>query len=276
MTSCSSKPEDIIQPSPPVTEEITAIPTEKEVEDDVFEVKDIDVAEYFSGTEGAAIFYEPSKGEYIYNQEMLDMYFSPYSTFKIFSTLIGLHEEIVLTEDSKMSYNGTIYWNDNWNSDLTLKESFRFSCVWYYHQMLYTLQPSEIEFHLNTVEYGNRDISEWNGNGSNSVPELNGFWLNSSLQITPRQQVYLLEKLFEEETIYQENHLNLVKSFMETEISHIFAKTGAGNKQSWYVGFFEDGADIIYFAVFVISEEKPTKNAKEVAVSIINDWEILK
>lgn len=44
------------------------------------------------------------------------------------------------------------------------------------------------------MDYGNKDISEWEGSNINSYEELNGFWLSSSLKISPLQQVKVLKK----------------------------------------------------------------------------------
>ncbi|MFI3250810.1 MAG: penicillin-binding transpeptidase domain-containing protein [Eubacteriales bacterium] len=257
LTSCSQQEE--MQPEIPPTkqEQQEMVEQEETIEEQGFE--QLDFSEYFTDIDGVAVFYSPHHGEYSTSEEKANTPFSPYSTFKIMSTLIGLDEGVVTSAESKMSYNGTSYWNENWNDDLTLRESFETSCVWYYHQMLYQLTPSVVENHLKSLPYGNFDLSQWEGNGGNSITELNGFWLNSSLKITPKEQVYLLELLFEKETRYQENH--------------VFAKTGAGNHQSWYVGFFESEGETIYFAVFVESDEKLTQTAKDVALLILNDWE---
>lgn len=246
--------------------------SEEKYEDvpEVLLVSALEVSEYFQEYDGTAIFYSPNYGEYVYNDEKANMYFSPYSTFKIVSTLIGLEEEIVSTAESKMSYNGTTYWNENWNRDLTLRESFQSSCVWFYHQMLYQLEPSVIQRHLYDLHYGNCDISAWKGSGSNSVSELNGFWLNSSLQITPREQVYLLEKIFQGETVYSKSQIDLLKGFMETDTGNIFGKSGGGNNQSWFVGFFEQDSAMIYFSVFMESDVTLSTSAKEVAFNLIN------
>lgn len=224
LSSCSTEDaqRNEITSSQESQEEIYKIPEqiEETQTEDAFEeilIKTVDFSEYFKGIDGAAVFYTPEEGEYYFNFEKVNTSFSPYSTFKIMSTLIALHEGIVTSAESEMSYNGRNYWNDNWNRQLNLKESFQVSCVWFYHQMIYGIPASQVEKHLIDMNYGNCDLSEWHGNGSNSVEELNGFWLNSSLRISPKEQVYFLEQLFEKETLYEENHLLLLKEFMETE-----------------------------------------------------------
>lgn len=274
LSGCNTKKED----SPHVFESVDGfehteevIESKEEIED--FTYKQLELSEYFQDIDGTAIFYTPSKYELVYNEEKADTLYSPYSTFKIMSTVIGLYEGIVTSENSKMAYNGTLYWNKDWNKDMTLKESFQTSCVWFYHQMLYQLEPQDIENHLISMNYGNSDITQWNGNGSNPVSELNGFWLNSSLNISARQQIYFMEKIFEGDTIYDENHIALLKNIMETETSNVFAKTGAGNNQSWYVGFWENEVDVTYFAVFIESNVKLPISSKDITLTIIENWD---
>ncbi|MFI3254189.1 MAG: penicillin-binding transpeptidase domain-containing protein [Eubacteriales bacterium] len=287
LSSCSGKSDvknTIIDSAPLIPESLEELPEHDHLEEftehdyledltEQYQEINIDLTEYFKETKGTAVFYTPEIGMYLFNEEKADTYDSPYSTFKIMSTLIGLSEEIVTSSDSKMNYNGTAYWNENWNHDLTLKESFQSSCVWYYHQILYSLSHSVVETHLKEVGYGNCDLSQWNGNESNSVPELNGFWLNSSLKIIPRQQVIFLETIFEKETIYTENQLFLLKDFMKTDVPNVYGKTGSGNQQNWYVGFYLNESDTTYFAILVESDEKLIQTPKEIALSIIKDWD---
>lgn len=59
--------------------------------------KILDLKTYFDGINGGAVFFRPTGNEYfLYNEILCDQPSSPCSTFKIVSSLIGLHEgEIV-------------------------------------------------------------------------------------------------------------------------------------------------------------------------------------
>jgi len=61
---------------------------------------------------------------------------------------------------------------------------------------------------LKEISYGNCDISEWNG----SEPELNGFWLESSLKISPEQQVDTLDYIFDREKDLNAENLEELKN----------------------------------------------------------------
>ena len=43
------------------------------------------------------------------------------------------------------------------------------------------------------LNYGNKDISEWDGSDINPLPQLNGFWLESSLKISPKAREIAIE-----------------------------------------------------------------------------------
>lgn len=259
----------------PVEEKVVEVFSEEapvfQEEEATFFQESLDLSGYFHGLDGTAVFLLPEKGEFVFHKEMADLPFSPFSTFKIFSTLMCLDEGIVESGESRMEYSGKTYWNAQWNADLNLQESFQRSCVWFYHQMIYKLSPSDVEKHLEAVSYGNCDLSPWEGRDPDS--DLSGFWLGSSLEISPRQQVAFLSQVFQGETAYREEHILMLQEFMATDPPNVFGKTGASSVQSWFVGFFEQGEDLIYFAVFVEDSEKLTVTGKEIALSVIDDWE---
>ena len=241
--------------------------------------KDIDLSKYFDGKNGTAVFYIPHQNYFIYNNEMANSRFSPFSTFKIVSTLIGLNNNILKDEKSKMKYNGTKYWLDLWNKDVTLEEAFKVSCVWYYHQLTNKIDHDTFTDELKKLNYGNADTSEWYGNGSNKLADLNGFWLNSSLKISPIEQVNVLQKILENESIYNQKHIKILKKIMRVDSSsknNIFGKTGSGrNGNGWFVGFVEKENKFIYFAIFLNDKNTAGIDAKNIALNIIDDLSTL-
>ena len=69
----------------------------------------------------------------------------PYSTFKIISALMGLHNGVIADETSAMEYNGTQYYNSAWNKDLSLREAFQTSCIWYSRQVIDAVGSAEVK-----------------------------------------------------------------------------------------------------------------------------------
>lgn len=70
----------------------------------------------FQGINGCAVFYNVQNNQYVlYNKDVCEQEVSPYSTFKIISTLMGLKNRVIENESSGMNYNGTQYPVSDWN-----------------------------------------------------------------------------------------------------------------------------------------------------------------
>ena len=124
----------------------------------------LDLSNDFNGVNGCAVLYSPSKNKYsFYNKDMAEQQVSPYSTFKIISTLIGLHNNIIKDETSTLNYNGTQYPNSEWNENLTLQKAFQTSCIWYFHQIINSVGEEEVKKELSELDYGNCDVSAREG-----------------------------------------------------------------------------------------------------------------
>ena len=238
-----------------------------------------DYAEAFQSIQGCVVLLDSSNSAYtFYNEDKCRTRVSPNSTFKIISTLIGLHTQVVTSEDSKMGYDGMNYPMDAWNADLSLKDAFQSSCIWYFRKVLDEVGKDTVQEELDKLAYGNCDISQWNGSGVNSSPELNGFWIESSLQISPLEQVEVLRSIIEGESIYTESEIEILKNIMllETDGStKIYGKTGTGTYgTAWFVGFVEQENSNIYFAVYLndnSSGEISGNKAQEIALNILNE-----
>lgn len=241
--------------------------------------QEIDYSKEFEGIQGCAVVYLPETEEYfLYHKAMCDVRESPYSSFKIISALIGLDAEIIDSESSTMNYDGTTYPVEAWNSNLTFQEAFASSCIWYFSQIIDCVGQDNVQAVLDQLNYGNCDISEWDGSGINPLPELNGFWLASSLKISPREQVEVLARIFEGKTKFEQNDIEILKSVMRTETTDsivTYGKTGSsGDGQAWFVGFAEPENRRSYIAVYLddrANAEKATgSQAKDIAIAILN------
>lgn len=237
----------------------------------------VDYSGEFNGLNGCAVIYDESEEiVYFYNKAMGKEEVSPYSSFKIISALIGLDCGILADENSHMEYNGTQYPLPEWNQELTLKAAFRNSCIWYFYQVIQEAGRERVSEELKKVQYGNCDISEWYGSGINSSPDLNGFWLGSSLKISPYEQVEVLSGIMEGKYDFAQENVNILKSLMfiqSGDAGDFYGKTGAGTDgQAWFVGFVEKDEQRKYFAVYLDdSNHKMQINgnvAKEIAVKI--------
>src|SRR5699024_9894301 len=141
-------------------------------------VKEMDRAEYFEGINGAAVFYDADENCYqVYNQELAQSRRSPCSTFRIISSLIGVETGTIVTVDSTRIWSREIFWNEDWNRDISFPDAFRSSCVWYFREVIDEIGRETMQKELERLSYGNCDISDWEGrlNTNNSNPALTGF-----------------------------------------------------------------------------------------------------
>ena len=112
------------------------------------------------------------------------------------SRVLSLENGIIEPEDSARTWSGEIFWNEDWNKDIDFKEAFRTSCVWYYRQVVDDIGKDMMQKELDKLQYGNCDISDWEGrlNTNNNNRALTGFWIQSSLLISPKEQVEVMEQ----------------------------------------------------------------------------------
>ena len=271
-----------------MSEEVTQteeLPTEEIAEPIITEV---DWSDYFDGINGAAVIYDLTENCYqIYNQELACTRRSPCSTFKIISSLIALEKGIIVPDDSIRTWSGEIFWNEEWNKDIDFSDAFHASCVWYFREVIDEIGRDVMQEDLDRLQYGNCDISDWDGrlNSNNSNPVLTGFWIESSLLISPKEQVEVMERIFGENTDYSEDALNELKQVMllqgesEADIS-IYGKTGMGMAQgivvdSWFTGFADTADKRIYFCVYLGETENgnvSSAKAREIAIKIVTDY----
>ena len=264
-----------------ITEEIQSETTEPITEE-------ADWSNYFDGINGAAVIYDPSENRYqIYNQELALTRRSPCSTFKIISSLIALETGIIEPDNSTRTWSGEIFWNEDWNKDIDFSDAFHASCVWYFREVINEIGADIIQKELNNLEYGNCDISDWTGelNTNNNNPALTGFWIESSLLISPKEQVEVMERIFGDSSEYSEETQNQLKEVMllseqnDTAIS-IYGKTGMGKTHgitvdSWYTGFADSADKRIYFCVYLgetADKEVSSAKAREISIKIILDY----
>lgn len=297
LCGCSSEKEtEFIEESPKASEEAseeTPIPDAdaEDAEEDIIEavITEVNWESYFDGINGSAVIYNPSDNSYqIYNQETALSQRSPCSTFKIISSLIALENEIIIPDNSVRAWSGEAFWNENWNRDINFEDAFRTSCVWYYREVIDEIGKDVMQDELNKLQYGNCDISDWEGylNTNNNNRALTGFWIESSLKITPKEQVEVLDRIFGEHSAYsQETQDNLKQVMLLTEQPDkdmlVYGKTGLGKAygvvvDAWFTGFADTADERRYFCVYLgetDGKDVSSTKAKEIALEIISDLE---
>lgn len=248
----------------------------------------IDLKKYFDDLNGTIIFYNPENEKYIvYNEQLSEKPSSPCSTFKIFSTYVGLLTNHIDPENSLRRWNGTKYWMNEWNRDIDLDNAFKYSCVWYYRRVIDDIGQETMQQYLNEYNYGNKDISDWKGDLNTNEPsyDLKGFWIESSLKISPKEQTQVISKIFadlqkanNQAVINEMKHVMLAYENTDQNLK-IYGKTGYGvvndePADAWFVGMYEVNGKTNYFALRLDNPknaESTSVKAKEIAINIIKD-----
>lgn len=254
------------------------------------EIVEADWSNYFKGLNGTAVVYDATNQQYtIYNRDLAVTESSLCSTFKIISSLIALENGIIEPENSTRTWSGEIFWNEDWNKDIDFPEAFRTSCVWYYRQVIDDIGQDLMKRELDRLQYGNCDISDWEGrlNTNNSNRALTGFWIESSLLISPVEQVEVMERIFGDNSAYSEETQAELKQVMllpeidGTDIT-IYGKTGMGKANgivvdAWFTGFAESTTGKIYFCVRLGRSDGmnvSSQLAKEIATKVVSNYYI--
>lgn len=251
------------------------------------EIIEADWSEYFDGLNGAAVVYDASSRQYtMYHSELAMTRRSPCSTFKIISSLIALENGIIVPEASTRTWSGEVFWNEDWNKDIDFAEAFHASCVWYYREVIDDIGRTRMQEELDKLQYGNCDISDWEGrlNTNNNNRALTGFWIESSLMISPKEQVEVMERIFGDSSSYSEKTLNELKQVMlvpeqERADLFIYGKTGMGKVDgnvvdAWFTGFAESAGGRIYYCVYLgRTDDKNVSSllAKDIAIRLTSD-----
>lgn len=254
------------------------------------EIVEADWSNYFKGLNGTAVVYDATNQQYtIYNRDLAVTESSPCSTFKIISSLIALENGIIEPENSTRTWSGEIFWNEDWNKDIDFPEAFRTSCVWYYRQVIDDIGQDLMKRELDRLQYGNCDISDWEGRLNTNISNraLTGFWIESSLLISPVEQVEVMERIFGDNSAYSEETQAELKQVMllpeidGTDIT-IYGKTGMGKANgivvdAWFTGFAESTTGKIYFCVRLGRSDGmnvSSQLAKEIATKVVSNYYI--
>ena len=228
-----------------------------------------DLGNYFAGFDGSFVLYDKEADQYlIHNKNQSTLRVSPNSTYKIYSALLGLESGSITDENSSAKWNGLTYPIDSWNADQDLTSAMRNSVTWYFQRLDKQVQPDTIQTFLDRIRYGNRDLS-------GGIEE---YWLESSLKISPVEQVQLLKHFYANQFEFKEKNIQTVKDSIKLERKEgalLSGKTGTGtvngkNINGWFIGYVESGQDTYFFATNIQNENNSNgSKAAEITLSIL-------
>ena len=235
----------------------------------------IDLSSCFQGYEGSFVLYNMAQDTWnIYDMDRAALRVSPDSTYKIYDALIGLEAGVITPEASTMEWNRELYPFQEWNADQTLQSAMSASVNWYFQEIDKQLGTSAIDRYIREIRYGNE----------NTKGGLSSYWMESSLKISPIEQVELLRKLYENNLGFGIQNVNAVKDSIllsSSEAGNLYGKTGTGcidgkDVNGWFVGYVEAPDNTWFFAANIAANDDASGNsAAEITqhiLSKINIW----
>lgn len=230
-----------------------------------------DLGNYFAGFDGSLVLYDKEADQYlIHNKNQSTLRVSPNSTYKIYSALLGLESGTITDENSLAKWNGLKYPIGSWNADQDLTSAMKNSVTWYFQTLDQQVQPGRIQTFLDRIRYGNRDLS-------GGISE---YWLESSLKISPVEQVQLLKKFYANQFGFKKKNIQTVKDSIKLERKEgalLSGKTGTGtvngkNINGWFIGYVESGRNTYFFATNIQNENNANgSKAAEITLSILKE-----
>lgn len=204
------------------------------------------------GVNGSIIIYDLDLDNfYQHNPSRNNTAFLPASTYKIANSLIALETEVikddvdVLTWDGiERGFNGSPF--AKWNQDLNLRLAFKYSAVWFYQVLARRIGYQRMQDFVAQIEYGNQNIG--------NKEDIDRFWLEGELRITPKQQITFLRRLYQNDLPFSQRTIDLVKDIAIAEQTPNYilrGKTGLTSEIGWYVGYLEQNDNVYFFATNV-------------------------
>jgi len=235
----------------------------------------VDLSAHFGEYEGSFVLYDLENDIWnIYDMEHATLQVSPDSTYKIYDALFGLEEGIITPEDSLIPWNHENYPFESWNGDQTLQSAMEYSVNWYFQTMDTQLGAALVHDHIDEIGYGNENMSGG----------LTTYWMESSLKISPVEQVELLKKLYQNSFGFAPENINAVKESLclsSSEAGTFYGKTGTGrvdgqDVNGWFIGFVESDGNTYFFATNIgASNGADGSSAAEITMSVLSDLNIL-
>lgn len=233
-----------------------------------------DYQSLFHAFDGSFVLYDGKNDTWdIYNETLASTRISPNSTYKIYDALLGLESGIITPEHSFMKWDGTVRSFDAWNQNQTLRSAMSNSVNWYFQTIDEIAGQMQTEAFFKEIQYGNQDLSGG----------LSSYWMESSLKISPLEQVQLLKKLYYNEFGFAPENIQAVKDALlleHTADTALYGKTGTGqingqNCTGWFVGYLVRNGSPYFFALNIQGQDACGSTAAQIVQEILVQRESL-
>jgi beta-lactamase class D len=233
---------------------------------------DDSLGKYFeqNNIKGCFALLDNGTGEFtVYNlKRYRDSAFLPASTFKIINSLIGLQTGNISSDSMVIKWDGVERPVSAWNKDVNMYEAFRASSVPYYQEIARRIGRDTMQLWLDSLSYGTKKITT----------QVDSFWLDNSLKITPDEQLGLVKKLYFNQLPFHKYNQEIVKRAMLFENNSLYKlsyKTGLGKNENgtmvaWIIGWIEENKHP-YFFVMNLESNDLNADISSVRMKILKD-----
>lgn len=229
------------------------------------------------GIEGSILIYDLNQDKtYQHNPSRNTTAFLPASSFKILNSLIALETGVISDEIAVLTWDGIEREIADWNRDLNMREAIKVSAVWFYQVLARRVGYERMQKFVAQSNYGNKNIG--------TKEDIDKFWLEGKLRITPQEQIQFLSRLNKNDLPFSKRSISIVKSIIIVEQTLNYtlrAKTGwvrgvVTPEIGWYVGYLEQGKNIYFFATNIDIRNKKDPAARiEVTRRCLKDLGLL-
>lgn len=233
------------------------------------------------GVNGSIMIYDLNQDRfYQHNRDRNETPFLPASTYKIPNSLIALETGVIQNDVDVLTWDGIERGLadapiDEWNQDLNMRLAFKYSAIWFYQVLARKIGHQRMQDFVTKIQYGNQNIG--------GKEDIDKFWLEGELRITPRQQIDFLRRLQQNELPFAQKNIDLVKDIAIAEQTSNYVlrvKTGIVDSVTpqigWYVGYLEQNNNVYFFAtnIDVVTDEDLAARL-EVTKSCLQDLGLL-
>ena len=239
-------------------------------------ITQLNLSSNFGDYTGSFVLYDQATDKWnIYNIDNASTRIPPNSTYKIYDALLGLESGIITPEHSTFTWNGEPCPFESWESDQDLTSAMHNSVNWYFQAIDSQAGFEAVRTFLQTINYGNQ----------NTGTNLNLYWTDFSLKISPIEQVELLQDFYQNNFHFDSKNIQAVKKALllsTTSSGSLYGKTGTGrvngkDVNGWFIGYIETANNTYYFATNIQSSSGATgSQATEITESVLSNLGIWK
>ncbi len=237
----------------------------------VYAVSELKTDTLFNGYTASGAIVELTSGDtLVLNASGCSIPHLPCSTFKIPNSIFALEAGAIADPEEIIKWNGVSDNITSWNHDHCLRTAIQNSVVWFYQELARRIGKTRMQAYLDTIHYGNRDISAG----------IDRFWLSKgSILISDWQQIEFLTELTRNQLPFSKRSTDIVKAITIQDSTNSYILHGKTGSQmidgksvmGRYVGWIEQDTKIYVFAFTIRAPDHAYgQKAKEIA------WELFR